>query len=58
MWATGDLIDDSGTGTVWGARATAFPSEPDTAGQRGLIWYDAANDTLKFYNGSGWQSLH
>jgi hypothetical protein len=41
-------------GLVWAAPT----AEPDTAGLRGLIWYDAANDTLKVYDGSGWQALH
>lgn len=31
---------------------------PDTVGQRGLLWFDGTNSTLKFYNGSGWQALH
>lgn len=32
-------------------------TEPDTIGRIGEFWFDAADSTLKFYNGTEWKSL-
>lgn len=32
---------------------------PDTTAKRGsVMWYDAVNDQMKVYDGTGWQNVH
>lgn len=32
--------------------------QPDTAGNRGMLWFSESDSTLYFYNGYGWHALH
>ena len=49
-------LEDSST-VSWSHRTQISVDEPDTTQMRGLIWFDAATDSLKFYDGTQWRAL-
>ena len=68
--AGGNIFDKYGYSGTWTeqsstsavilstVQAVQSAAAPDTAGQRGLMWFDKTNSKMKVYTGSAWADLH